>query len=134
MIFIDTSAFFASKVTNDINHSSAIVVESQIREGIHGKMITTNYILDELYTLLRGRVVHEVIAQIGESIRLSPSIRIIWILKALEEKAWNFFKEHQDKTFSFTDCTSFVVMHTLRINAAFTYDSHFEQAGFQVIK
>ena len=134
MIFIDTGAFFASKVTNDINHSSAIVIENQIREGIHGKMITTNYILDELYTLLRGRVVHEEIIQIGEAIKQSPNIRIIWILEALEEKAWNFFKEHKDKTFSFTDCISFVVMHTLRINTAFTYDSHFEQAGFQVIK
>ncbi len=134
MIFIDTGAFYASKVTNDINHSSALVIENHIREGRYGKMITTNYILDEFYTLLRGRVVHEEIIRIGDSIRHSPNIRIVWILEALEEKAWNFFKEHQDKTFSFTDCTSFVVMHTLRMNTAFTYDSHFEQAGFQVIK
>ena len=134
MIFIDTGAFFASKVTNDINHSSALVIENQIKEGRYGKMITTNYILDELYTLLRGRVVKEEMIQIGESIRQSPNIRIIWILEVLEEKAWIFFKEHQDKTFSFTDCTSFAVMHALDINTAFTYDSHFEQAGFQIIK
>jgi predicted nucleic acid-binding protein len=134
MIFIDTGAFYASKVTNDINHSSALAIENQIQAGRYGKMVTTNYILDELYTLLRGRVVHEEIVQIGESIRKSPNIRTIWILEALEEKAWEYFKEHQDKTFSFTDCTSFVVMHTLRINTAFTYDIHFEQAGFQVIR
>ena len=73
MIFIDTGAFFASKVTNDVNYSSAIVVENQIREGKYGKMITTNYILDELFTLLRGRVVHDEIVQIGVSIRQSLS-------------------------------------------------------------
>jgi predicted nucleic acid-binding protein len=134
MIFMDTSAFFASKVSNDINHSSALLVEAQIQEGRYGKMVTTNYILDELFTLFRGRLAHPELIQIVESIRKSPNIRIIWILEALEEKGWDFFKLHQDKTFSFTDCLSFIVMQTLNINIAFTYDSHFEQAGFQIIQ
>ncbi len=134
MIFVDTGAFFASKVSNDINHSSALLIEGQIQEGRYGKMITTNYILDELFTLLRGRVVHNELTQIGESIRNSPNIRIIWIQEALEAKGWEFFKQHQDKTFSFTDCMSFVVMQTLNITIAFTYDSHFEQVGFQIIQ
>jgi predicted nucleic acid-binding protein len=84
--------------------------------------------------LLRGRVAHTELIQIGESIRHSPNIRIIWIQETLEEKGWELFKAHQDKTFSFTDCTSFVVMQALNINTAFTYDSHFEQAGFQIIQ
>ncbi|MFW9780541.1 MAG: type II toxin-antitoxin system VapC family toxin [Candidatus Heimdallarchaeota archaeon] len=133
MIFIDTGAFFASKVKNDVNHSSAVRVEAEIREGKYGKMVTTNYILDELYTLLRRRVSHEEAIEIGEAIRNSSNIRIIWILEALEKKSWEWFKESQDKTYSFTDCTSFVVMQSLEIGAAFTYDSHFAQAEFQVI-
>lgn len=133
LIFIDTGAFFASKVKNDVNHSSAVKIERKIKEGKHGKMVTTNYILDEFYTLLRGRVSHEETIQIGETIRNSSNIRIIWVLEALEEKSWELFKEHQDKTYSFTDCTSFVVMQTLEIKVVFTYDSHFVQAGFQVI-
>ncbi len=134
MIFVDTGAFFASKVANDINYSSALIIESQIQEGTYGKMVTTNYILDELFTLLRGRVAHKEVIQIGESIRKSPNIRIIWIQGALEEKGWDFFKLHQDKTFSFTDCMSFIVMEALNIDIAFTYDSHFKQAGFQIIQ
>ncbi|UCE12372.1 MAG: type II toxin-antitoxin system VapC family toxin [Candidatus Heimdallarchaeota archaeon] len=133
MIFIDTGAFFASKVKNDVNNPSAVKIEKEIQQGKYGKMITTNYILDELYTLLRGRVSHEETIQIGETIRRSRNIRIIWILEALEEKSWDFFKEHQDKTYSFTDCTCFVVMRSLGINIAFSYDSHFEQAGFRII-
>ncbi|MFW9856807.1 MAG: type II toxin-antitoxin system VapC family toxin [Candidatus Thorarchaeota archaeon] len=133
MIFIDTGAFFASKVKNDVNHSSAVRVEAEIRGGKYGKMVTTNYILDELYTLLRRRVSHEEAIEIGEAIRNSSNIRIIWILEALEKKSWEWFKESQDKTYSFTDCTSFVVMQSLEIGAAFTYDSHFTQAEFQVI-
>jgi len=133
MIFVDTGAFFASKVANDVNYPSAVEIERKIQQGKYGKMITTNYILDELYTLLRGRVSHDETIRIGESIRSSPNIKIIWILEALEETAWEFFKEHQDKTYSFTDCTSFVVMRSLGLNLAFSYDSHFEQAGFQII-
>lgn len=132
MIFIDTGAFYASKVVNDINHSSAINIEKSISEGRYGKMVTTNYILDELFTLLRGRVSYDQIIKIGESIKKSPNIRIIWILEALEEKAWEFFIKNQDKTYSFTDCTSFIVMKSLGIDIAFTYDSHFKQAGFSL--
>ena len=87
MIFVDTGAFFASKVVNHVNYSSAISIEKAIAEGKFGKMVTTNYILDELYTLLRGRVSQEETIQIGDTIRNSPNIRIIWILEALEEKA-----------------------------------------------
>ena len=133
MIFIDTGAFFASKVINDVNYPSAVEIERQIKEGKFGKMITTNYILDELFTLLRARVSYKETIQIGETIRKSPNIRIIWILEALEETAWEFFKEHHDKTYSFTDCTSFVVMRSLGMKLAFSYDSHFEQAGFQIM-
>jgi len=133
MIFVDTGGFYASKVVNDVNHPSASSIEKAISEGKYGKMVTTNYVLDELYTLLRGRVSHEQTIQIGETIRKSPNIRIIWILEALEEKAWDSFKINQDKTYSFTDCTSFIVMQSLGIDIAFTYDSHFEQAGFQIL-
>jgi predicted nucleic acid-binding protein len=133
VIFIDTGAFFASKVKNDVNYPSAVEIEHQIKEGKYGKMITTNYILDELVTLLRGRVSHDETIQIGETIRKSPNIRIIWILEALEAASWKLFKEHHDKTYSFTDCTSFVVMRSLGMNIAFSYDSHFKQAGFQII-
>ncbi|MCK4848270.1 MAG: type II toxin-antitoxin system VapC family toxin [Candidatus Heimdallarchaeota archaeon] len=133
MIFIDTGAFYASKVANDMNHPSAIKIEKKISEGKYGKMITTNYVLDELHTLLRERVPHDQAIQIGDTIRISPNIRVIWILEALEEKSWKHFKKYQDKTYSFTDCTSFTIMQTLGIDIAFTYDSHFEQTGFQVI-
>jgi len=133
VIFVDTGAFYASKVVNDINHPSAISIEKMISEGKYGKMVTTNYVLDELYTLLYGRVSHEQTIKIGETIRKSPNIRIIWILEALEEKAWDFFKKNQDKTYSFTDCTSFIVMQSLGIDIAFSYDFHFEQAGFQIL-
>jgi len=36
----------------------------------------------------------------------------------------------QDKRWSFTDCTSFVLMQNLGIRKALTFDANFRQAGF----
>lgn len=49
------------------------------------------------------------------------------------EKARRWFFEWNDKDFSFTDCTSFVVMKELRIQRALTTDRHFSQAGFELL-
>ena len=38
-----------------------------------------------------------------------------------------------DQRFSYTDCTSFVVMHALELTQAFTADHHFAVLGFELI-
>ena len=49
----------------------------------------------------------------------------------LEEEAWQMFKRYADKVFSYTDCTSFIVMRHRGIWDAFTNDHNFEQVGYQ---
>jgi len=46
-----------------------------------------------------------------------------------EARAWKIFKTHKDKTYSFTDCTSFALMEKNVIKNAFAYDRHFAQHG-----
>ena len=43
--------------------------------------------------------------------------------------AWQVFRRFSDKEWSFTDCTSKVVMDRLGITTAFTFDHHFRQFG-----
>jgi predicted nucleic acid-binding protein len=47
------------------------------------------------------------------------------------EASWKLFRIMRDV--SFTDCTSFVLMRTLGLQAAFTFDRHFKRAGFKTI-
>ena len=58
-------------------------------------------------------------------------VTVIRITLEWEDEAWQMFKRYTDKMFSFTDCTSFVVMRLRGIWEAFTNDHNFEQVGYQ---
>jgi predicted nucleic acid-binding protein len=44
-----------------------------------------------------------------------------------------FFRKHSDHGYSFTDCTSFLVMRELHLTKALTSDGHFAEAGFEAL-
>jgi predicted nucleic acid-binding protein len=69
----------------------------------------------------------------GERVRVARTVQIIHITPDIEEEAWRLFKQYSDKFFSFTDCTSFIVMRQLNLTEAFTNDHHFEQMGFTIL-
>lgn len=94
--------------------------------------MTTNYIFDEALTLARVRLGHAAAVELGEAIQDSYLVELIRLLPEDEEDAWSMFRRHSDKEYSFTDCTSFVVMHRLRLERAIALDSDFRQAGFAV--
>jgi uncharacterized protein len=49
------------------------------------------------------------------------------------EQALRRYDGRPDKSWSLTDCASFLIMETQGIEAALTYDQHFAQAGFQAL-
>lgn len=52
---------------------------------------------------------------------------------ALFFEGWRFFKRPAAKSYSLTNCISFVVMKNLGLRTALTFDRHFQQAGFEII-
>lgn len=55
---------------------------------------------------------------------------MIHVDEPLFYEGWQYFEQHADKTFSLTDCISFVLMKRLEIMEALTFDRHLPQAGF----
>jgi len=47
-------------------------------------------------------------------------------------QAISFFEKYSDHRLSFTDCVSFVLMKSKNIKKVFTFDYHFQLAGFQI--
>jgi predicted nucleic acid-binding protein len=72
-----------------------------------------------------------VAGELGEEIRASRLATVVRIAEDWEDEAWQMFKRYTDKAFSFTDCTSFVVMQHRGMWEAFTNDHNFEQVGYQ---
>jgi hypothetical protein len=130
-VFVDTSAWIALSNKRDRLHDIAVKINKKLLQS-DGRYVTTNFILDETYTGLLTKVGHSAAVDFGERIRNTQVIQIVHITEDIEEEAWNLFKQYSDKEFSFTDCTSFIVMFQLNLTEAFTYDHHFEQMGFTI--
>ncbi len=133
MIFLDTSAWYAIEVEDDVNHEAACKFLSKIASGKHGISVTTDYILDETLTLLRSRRSLSSASSFIDKIKKSKSVRVFWVEEDLFEKALDMFKRSDHKSWSFTDCTSFALMKDLLIPNAFTFDRHFKEASFQIL-
>jgi predicted nucleic acid-binding protein len=92
-------------------------------------LITSDYILDELFTLLKLRESYAVAVAAGKILTEEKICKIIKITPNDFARAWNVFVQFSDKGWSFTDCTSKVIMERLNITVAFSFDEHFDQFG-----
>ena len=128
-IFIDSSAFLALEDESDEHHEEAIRFRDHDLLSGNYEFITTSYILDETLTLIRSRLGILPSINFSKKIRKSQIVKILSVTKEEEEKALDLFEKYDDKTFSFTDCISFVMMQDLGIHEAFTFDEHFVQMG-----
>ncbi len=108
-VFVDTSGWVALKHKGDTFWQSATALHRSLLTA-GARYITSNFVLDEAYTLLLHRAGHHVAVELGEEIRTSRLVTVIPIIPDWEEEAWQMFKRYTDKTFSFTDVMSFVVM------------------------
>ena len=98
-----------------------------------GILVSTDYVIDETLTLIRVRLGLQAVAQWWSQIDASSRVRWERIDASRAEKARTRFFDWTHKNFSFTDCTSFVVMEELGLRRALTTDRQFAQAGFEVV-
>ena len=129
-VFVDTSGWVALKHKGDTFWQAATTLHRALLTA-GARCVTSNFVLDESYTLLSHRAGHHVAVELGEEIRASRLVTVVRITTDWEEEAWQMFKRYTDKAFSFTDCTSFVVMRHRGMGEAFTNDHNFEQVGYQ---
>jgi uncharacterized protein len=125
LTFVDSGAWYARVVPNDPHH----VTVTNWHHAHVGDVITTDYVVDETLTLLRAR---------GEEWRAIALGRSFFDLKAVTihkiddddlAKAWGAFRDNPRRAWSFTDCTSKVVIERFHIKQALTFDQHFREFG-----
>jgi predicted nucleic acid-binding protein len=131
-LFVDTAGWMCLADASDPEHKAARHARDEWL-GVGGLLISTDYVQDETLTLLRVRLGLDAAARWWEQVDSSTRLRWELVDPARAEKARAWFFRWRDKDFSFTDCTSFVVMKELRLRRALTPDRHFRDAGFEVV-
>jgi predicted nucleic acid-binding protein len=125
VIFVDTGAWFALLVPEDRDHLAA---GSWLGRNDQ-PLVTTDYVIDELLTLLRVRGEGRRALKVGELLFTEQLARIAWVLPMDVRQGWDYFRRYQDKGWSFTDCVSRVVIERPAIRQAFAFDRHFRHFG-----
>jgi len=129
--FLDTSFLIALEASDDQCHQQAKSLWCDFKKHPL-PLVTTSYIADEISTFFNRRNPHAKAVEIVQNLMDSPSVFFVHINEDLFNKGWQFFKKHDDKRFSLTDCISFAVMHDMKLTMALTFDKHFAQAGFEM--
>lgn len=131
-VFADTSWWIALFLDWDPRHQNALAVSADIT--FH-RVYTTREVLIESLNFVSG---------------MGPRVRLLvqdWFTRAIDSSAivllepghdeikesMSLYRARPDKSYSLTDCISFVVMRNLGITEALTHDRHFEREGFTAL-
>ena len=128
-VFADTSALYAFVNKRDAYHAEARRIVERL---LHARrQLASDYVVTETVNLATARGGYLLGRRVLDLIDQTEGLRIEWIGVARFELAKAFFRKHADHSYSFTDCTSFVVMRELRVSEVLTSDHHFAEAGFR---
>jgi hypothetical protein len=129
MVFVDTGAWFAWFVPEDPSHSA---VADQI-ESASEPLLTTDFCVDETLTLLAARRRPERAIRAGRFLFNENHVTLQFVTAEQVYRAWILFQQRAAAGWSFTDCTSKVVIDELEIKTAVALDAHFRQFGILVV-
>lgn len=126
-VFIDTGAVYALLDRDDKNHHAARRTFNALKKR-RAEPFLTNFVVAETHALL--------IARLDAAIARRWLAGNVWPVERVREddesRARDIVARYTDKTFTYTDATSFAVMERLGLKTAFAFDPHFRQYGFQV--
>ena len=128
--FVDTSAFLAVLDKDDRHHVDAKAKWINLLKE-KATLVTTNYVLVEMFAVLQHRMGIESVRLFNEDIY--PILDVEWIDKILHEKGISSVLTAGRKRLSLVDCVSFDVMRHRGLQYAFAFDKHFRQQGFKTV-
>jgi len=132
IVFIDTWGWVVIHNKREPRHSEVDALYRKCRLN-GGSIYTTDYVLDETFTLLFRRLplslAEESVLLLDEAIR-QGYLNLEWVFAERFEEAKELRSRFRDKPkISFTDLTSMVVMKELEVTSILTDDDDFTQVG-----
>jgi len=135
-VFADTSFLIALYDNTDEYSKSAHKILKSLKDTLQ-EVFISDYIFDETVTLLLDT--HHYYGYLrakafNADVTLKKVCHLTFISEILFEQARDiFFRYNKDKSWSFTDCTSFALMKDFDINRVLSFDKHFSEMGFKLL-
>jgi uncharacterized protein len=127
-LFVDTWGWVAVADRRESGHGAATEIFQQARRS--GGAVTTNFILNETFTLLFKRRPFEDAWNFATNVVRSPFIEVVEVTKARFSETLELRKRFADKpAISFTDLSTVAIMTELGISDILTADRHFTHIG-----
>jgi predicted nucleic acid-binding protein len=128
-VFADSFFFFALLSKADAAHERA----TSICEQAPIRIVTTAWVLTEVADGLAGVSNRNGCIRFLNELLSDPDVLVVPASEKLFRRGLLLYSQRDDKSWSLTDCISFVVMEDEGIRDALTADRHFEQAGFRAL-
>lgn len=130
-VFADANYWIGLFNPKDQLHDAAMAASRTLTRT---RLVTSEMVLVEVlnglaeFPALRGQVVLAV-----DAIMADPNTEVVPQSALLFRDALAYFRQHQDKEWGLTDCSSFVIMRQRGLHEALTHDHHFEQVGYTAL-
>ncbi|MBM3236520.1 hypothetical protein FJZ31_09495 [Candidatus Poribacteria bacterium] len=126
-IFVDSWGWCAMVNRREEYHE---LVQDLIAELVaeSAKLYTTNFIIDETYTLIRTRVHHRAAVEFHRKLQIMINgklLEVIYLTPEVEQDAWTIFERYDDKDFSFTLFLLFLLIKLFFLKEKFGYRLYF---------
>jgi predicted nucleic acid-binding protein len=129
-VLTDTSALVAVIDTADALHEATARAWRELLAN-RARLVSTNYLLVELYSVLQRRFGMALVSAVAD--RIEPLLEVHWVDEAIHGMAEAAFLQASRRDLSLVDCTSFLVMRQMGLDRAFAVDPHFAEQGFEVL-
>ncbi len=129
VVFADTCYYLALLLERDQYAELA----RNFTKDFAGEFVTTTAVLTEVGNWLSRNEQRSCFMPFVDYLFDSSEVDVVHASYAEWERAGRLYDERPDKSWSLTDCLSFVVMQDRELTEALTADHHFEQAGFTIL-
>jgi uncharacterized protein len=129
--FADTSWWVAWTMPRDSRHDTAVQIRQSLGPG--EQVLTTNLVLGETWTFLRGKDSHRTALGFLDRVEVLGQRDRLVVHRVTEDQelaAWAWLRRHDERAYSFVDATSFRVMRDRRLREALAFNQDFAAAGF----
>jgi predicted nucleic acid-binding protein len=133
MILLDSSVIIAYRNQDDVRHSDALRLFSELGKGRYAGGLVTDYIVLEIVTVVKRLMGHDAAVETGEALLGAGDITVMRSTQ-LFPHAWREFKARSGTDLSFVDASSLAAMKLAGVTRIATFDREFRKVkGIEVV-